>query len=191
MRCRAAVITIATPHRGSPVADVADGILPGNSSAALDALANFFGVAQSGSSSSFPGAIHTLTTAGADAFNQATPNAPGVAYYSIAGRSNLASSCDGTEYPIAARWNTQVDPTGLELVPLAGILDAAALPDTPVHDGLVTVDSARWGTFLGCIPADHIDEVCQIAGASPGLGNDFDCQAFYADLLQFITDNSY
>ena len=60
-----------------------------------------------------------------------------------------------------------------------------------MQDGLVTVDSAKWGTFLGCIPADHLDEVCQIAGASPGLGNGFDCLAFYTDLEQFLTDNGF
>jgi hypothetical protein len=27
----------------------------------------------------------------------------------------------------------------------------------------VTVQSARWGTFIGCVPADHFDEVGQIA----------------------------
>ena len=36
----AAVITIATPHLGSPVADVAMGLAPGDAQAALDALAD-------------------------------------------------------------------------------------------------------------------------------------------------------
>ncbi len=27
------------------------------------------------------------------------------------------------------------------------------------NDGLVQVDSAKWGEFRGCIPADHADEV--------------------------------
>ena len=26
---------------------------------------------------------------------------------------------------------------------------------------MVTVESAKWGTFMGCIPADHLDEVGQ------------------------------
>ena len=185
-----AVVTIATPHRGSPVADVAAGILPGDSSAALDALADFFGASELGSSSSFPGAIQTLTTAGAAAFNAATPDAPSVTYYSIAGRSNLAGPCASGD-PIATKWDSQVDPMGLELLPLSGILAAAALPDTPVQDGLVTVDSATWGNFLGCIPADHIDEVGQVAGASPGIGNNFDYTTFYGDLETFLTANGY
>ena len=45
----AAVVTVATPHRGSPVADVALDILPGNSSDALNALADLFGLSTSGS----------------------------------------------------------------------------------------------------------------------------------------------
>jgi triacylglycerol lipase len=71
-------------------------------------------------------------------------------------------------------------------LPVAAILEAASLPNTPVEDGLVTVDSATWGTFLGCIPADHLDEVCQIAGQSPGLGNNFDCLAFWDDLEGYL-----
>ena len=85
-----------------------------------------------------------------------------------------------------ATWDSSRDPLGIELLPVAGILAAAVLPDTPTQDGLVTVDSAQWGTFLGCIPADHLDEVCQVAGESPGLGNDFDCLAFWSDLEQFL-----
>ncbi len=178
----AAVITVATPHRGSPVADVASGVLPGDSSAALSVLADLFGLAP-GSSSSFPGAIELLTTDGAAAFNAANPDVPGLPYWSVAGRSNLvaADGCPASS-DVTAAWDGSRDPMKLELSPVAGILALAALPATPVNDGLVTVDSATWGTFLGCVPADHFDEVCQIAGQSAGLGNDYDCVQMYLNL---------
>ena len=54
--------------------------------------------------------------------------------------------------------------------PLAAMLDSTALIISPsllapvAHDGLVPVQSAKWGTFLGCVPADHLDEIGQIAG---------------------------
>jgi triacylglycerol lipase len=188
----AAVVTIGTPHRGSPVADVASGVLPGDADAALSALADLFGVAQAGSMSSFAGALDTLTTPGAAAFNAATPDAPGVPYMSIAGRSGLAgaSACPASS-SLTATWDSQLDAYGVELAPVATILAAAALPDTPTQDGLVTVDSAQWGEFLGCIPTDHLQEVCQIAGAGDGLGNDFDCLQFFGDLETLLASRGF
>ena len=185
----AAVITVATPHLGSPVADVASGLLPGDSSAALDALADLFGAAP-GSTSSFPAAIQLLTAQGAAEFNAANPDAPGIPYWSVAGRSNMvaASGCPAST-AVTSAWDSYVDPMGVELAPVAEILNLAAGLPTPVHDGLVTVQSATWGTFLGCAPADHFDEVCQIAGQSPGAGNDFACVQLYLNLEQLLTDN--
>lgn len=36
------------------------------------------------------------------------------------------------------------------------------------NDGLVPVTSGMWGDFLGILPADHADEIGQIAGATQG-----------------------
>jgi hypothetical protein len=44
----------------------------------------------------------------------------------------------------------------------------------------------RWGTFMGCIPADHFDEVGQIADLGPALVSGFDHRAFYDTLLGFV-----
>jgi triacylglycerol lipase len=184
----AAVVTVATPHRGSPVADVAFGILPGDSTAALDVLATFFGVSTAGSSTSFQGAMMALSSAGAAQFNALVPDVPGMPYYSIAGRSNYAhaDACIPAAADFMATWDGSVDPLKVELAPVAAILAAAVSPATPTQDGLVTVDSATWGTFLGCIPADHLDEVCQIAGQSPGLDNSFDCLEFWKGLNSYL-----
>ncbi|HEY4244503.1 MAG TPA: triacylglycerol lipase [Kofleriaceae bacterium] len=187
----AAVVTVATPHRGSPVADVALGVttITGTgSTAALDVLADFFGLSTDGSDTDFSGAIDSLSSAGAAAFNETVLDVPGIPYFSIAGRSGYAgaSDCPAAAAPFMGTWDSSTDPLKVELVPVAAILAAAALPDTPVQDGLVTVDSAKWGTFLGCVPADHLDEVCQIAGQSPGLGNDFDCLTFWRGLDDYL-----
>lgn len=187
----AAVVTVATPHRGSPVADVAGGFLPGNSSVALDVLANLFGLSP-GSGASFAGALASLSTQGASSFNAATPDALGVAYYSIAGRSALAGAgaCPTGAGAFMHAWDSEVDPLKVELLPVAAILSAATFPATPTQDGLVTVGSATWGTFLGCIPADHLDQVCQVAGQSAGFGNDFDCLGFWTGLEQYLRTQS-
>ncbi|HEY3807227.1 MAG TPA: alpha/beta fold hydrolase [Kofleriaceae bacterium] len=182
----AAVITIATPHRGSPVADVALGLAPGDAQAALDAIADLFGL----SGTSFEGALQDLSTAGAAAFNAATPDAPNVMYWSVAGRSNqiTADDCPPSS-TITSAWDNSVDTMDPVLSPVDAILAAAVAPATPVQDGLVTLDSAQWGRFLGCVPADHFDEVCQIAGESPGIGNDFACLQLYENLGNLLTAN--
>jgi triacylglycerol lipase len=48
------------------------------------------------------------------------------------------------------------------------------------------VVDARWGRFLGCVPADHLDEVGQLRGDSPGFGNDFDHRQLFVDLVRFL-----
>ena len=92
--------------------------------------------------------------------------------------------------PFMTTWNGQRDPIKIELAPVAAILGLAELPNTPTQDGLVTVASATWGQFLGCIPADHFDEVCQLAGQGAGLGNGFDCLLFWRDLEQFLASQN-
>jgi triacylglycerol lipase len=45
------------------------------------------------------------------------------------------------------------------------------------NDALVRIDSAKWGDFRGCIPADHADEV--------GAFGDFSWSAFgYVDFFR-------
>ncbi|GAA5925706.1 esterase/lipase family protein [Sporobolomyces koalae] len=82
-----------------------------------------------------------------DVFNPTTPNLPDVKYYSIAGRTE--------RIPI---WH----PLWLPKVVLDGAEQArvsqgrAAPPEWRGNDGLVNVDSARWGEFLGTFDgADH------------------------------------
>jgi triacylglycerol lipase len=58
------------------------------------------------------------------------------------------------------------------------LMSAAAADDGDhgENDGVVLVSSARWGEFLGIVPADHFDEVGQIADAAPAP---FDHRGFY------------
>jgi triacylglycerol esterase/lipase EstA (alpha/beta hydrolase family) len=132
-------------------------------------------------------ALTDLTTIGAAAFGARHPDAPGVAYYSLTGRSGLTAADGDCTADAAApfmRW-TDDDPMDAVLDASALILDGA-LDHADAHDGLVPVASSRWGTFLGCVPADHLDEICQIAGDAPGLGNAFDCVTFYRELAAWL-----
>ena len=65
------------------------------------------------------------------------------------------------------------------------ILDGG-LGDPYPSDGLVRVIDSQHGRFLGCVPADHLDEIGQLLGDRPGLGNDFDHLVFYRDLVAWL-----
>ena len=114
------------------------------------------------------------------AFNDEYPNADGVAYYSYAGFSGLLANgrpeCDGAELPIPRRGDVIAPEFSVSFAFLGGSLVA--------NDGLVPVESARWGRFRGCIPADHLDEIGQIGG----LVDRFDYRRFYLELAEFIGD---
>ncbi len=187
----AAIVTIATPHRGSKLADVALGLAPGVATSAADALIELLGGAvdaQGTPDTDLAAALATLSTAGSAAFNASTPDAPGVAYYSIAGRSLLrdAKACGAPSAPFISTWDSQLDPLDPTLLTAGTLLATAELPATPVEDGFVTGPSAQWGHFLGCIPADHIEEICQPLGAPAGIGNHFDCLGFYRGLEAYL-----
>ncbi|MHB1844906.1 MAG: esterase/lipase family protein, partial [Deltaproteobacteria bacterium] len=126
-------------------------------------------------------------------FNLANPDAPGVSYYSIAGRSNLAPDdgvCTTNEPPFIARWDADLDAIGGALAVSGAILTGNPFSPT-YNDGLVPDQSAQWGTFLGCIPADHLEEIGQPAGAAPGFGNPFDEVQFYRDLANWLVAKGF
>ncbi len=182
----AAVVTIATPHRGSPVADLVKSTVPGVAQSALSAFADFLGVAVT--SSDLAAQLDGFSTTGIETFNAEITDAPGVAYFSIAGRSALATdaACH-TTLPFLAKWNRYVDDMAPEIGALGGIIAAHEFPQVVAQDGLVTVDSAKWGTFLGCVPADHLDEVGQLAGRPAGIANPFDYMDMYDGLESYLT----
>jgi triacylglycerol lipase len=192
----AAIVTLATPHLGTPVADVAFKALPGPVQTAMSLLINLFGEIIDGgmASQNSQAAMDLVSSAGAADFNRRFPDDPRVAYYSIAGRSNGShgeDACGGPDLaPFVTRWDPWVDQTELEFAATATILADSFSPE-PTNDGLVTVTSAKWGTFLGCIPADHLQEVCQLAGAPPGGGNAFDCITFYRQLADWLVAHDY
>jgi triacylglycerol lipase len=186
-----AVVTIASPMLGDPLADLVVKSLPG-AQAALDALLNLYG-AVAGYDSNAQAQIAMLASDGAAAFFARHPDDERVAYFSIAGRSEGTRGdpdCLGPRVaPFVARWDDQLDTLNPLLGPAAALLDG--LVPRPVHDGLVPVASARHGTFLGCIPADHLDEVNQIAGNAPGPNNRFDVVRFYRDLADFLVERGF
>ena len=172
----ASVTTVSTPHRGTAIADKileTFGDETGQDDL-LEKLAEAFGtrISDVGEESDIRAALSDMTEANQEAFNEAHPNDDRVHYFSIAGVSNVAGipnprdrgACDDKGF-------SKTD--GSYAYPLGGYADIMHVILKPVakhvahgwrltpNDGVVTVSSAKWGTFLGCVPADHADEVGQ------------------------------
>ena len=188
----AALVTVATPHRGTRLGDAFAGLLPGINLGILDAVATAIGAVYNGA----PGRAELRTTLAAlserDAvpFNAQNPDDARVRYYSVAGRSNRRDGhavCGDAAVP---NQPSRVDTPFLLIAPLTVFLEGND-PEHLVNDGLVTVTSARWGTFLGCYPADHFDEVGQIAHQGPDLFSGFDHIALYRDLVRRVRDDGF
>ena len=193
----ASVTTVATPHYGTPIADIAIGLAPNPASAALvDWLTQTLGAPlwdEVGNETSLYEALYQMSQPGIAAFNATYPDAPGVLYTSVTGRTGLhagGEACEPTSPPpplLVGAFEDALDTTDtLFLVPEA-ILSDGIFSQHP-NDALVRVEDARRGEFLGCVPADHLDEVGQLLGDDPGLGNDWDHLQFYGDLVAYLRD---
>lgn len=192
----AAVFTVATPHRGTPVSDIILGIIQDERVHDLvDALVNVFGgplYDELGNESSLFAPIRLFSSTAIADFNARITDAKGVAYYSVGGRSGDAPSdahCFVADSPeFVDRYWDAVDPVD----PLLWLSEAlvASASEGP-NDGLVPVESARWGRFLGCIPADHMDEVGHLVGDHPGGRNTFDHLAFYQGAVEFLRSEGF
>ena len=191
-----AVVMVAGVNRGDYVADVAAGIVQGPTADAVQLLLSLFGsgVLDPGGNpnTDAKAAIAQLTTPGCDAFNAKYPDDPNVAYFSIAGRSENGggdADCGSpTEAPFIEKWDGDKGPVNALLAGTASLLDGSGSP-APTNDGMVTVASAKWGTFLGCVPADHFSEVCQIGGQSSG--SSYDCVTMYRDIANWLVARGF
>ena len=189
----ASVTTIGTPHDGSPIADIAvDLVGDGDQGEIIDALARLIGAPlydQIGNQTSVMRALEQFTAEGAAAFNADYPDAPGVQYFSIAGRtaySDGGAACLVPDEPtFLARWDGDRD--GVDVLLASTEVAIGGIPgDWHPNDGLVRVEDAKHGRFLGCIPADHLDEIGQLFGDRPSLFNGFDHMQFYEDLVAYV-----
>jgi triacylglycerol lipase len=192
----AAVVTVATPHQGTPIADVLLGLVSNPFFAdVLDELTRWVGgplYDEVGEETSIAAPLRLFSQPGIQAFNAAYPDDPSVFYASIGGRSNDAapdSECDADVAPVwMSGYASQLDP----MDPLFSFAAAIVGGDgDAANDGLVRVRDSRRGEFWGCIPADHLDEVGQLFGDAPGGSNSFEHKRFYRDLVGEIRARGY
>lgn len=178
----ASVTTISTPHRGSYAADLLLALNPPTS--LLDAMAGVFGnlFSNVATSPDTRGALTDISEANAPVFNAACPDHPEVRYLAYAGVSSVLgiNSQEAAERTICER-SLRHDGTAAKthvLLDVPAAVVARGLELRP-NDGLVAVESAKWGDFLGCIPADHGHEVGAL-GMSGFVGRTgFDINVFY------------
>jgi len=191
----ATLTTIASPHRGTPLADlllhVPDPLLDlsgGTLSAILGALDD--PAARPAAASGREGPWHhdlrasaeSLSPEGVARFNARFPDSPDVAYFSVAAVSELERAeaiCRRSRWGRLSRVDV-LDPwLGFNAAVLSG-----GDPFNPIpNDGVVPTASMPWGELLGCVPADHLDQVGWIWDVFPGLVSGFDHRELFRRLV--------
>lgn len=193
------LVTIATPHRGTTLADLASDAPAGVLNPAGQALAWAIGAlddppnetqVEDGANQehwepALDAAITQLSSDGMAAFNEQNPDRPSVPIFSVAAYSNLRSApgfCDDALW----RPGSGRDAIDALLLGSAVILNGTNLLDPRHNDGLVPTDSMPWGTLLGCVPADHLDEIGQIADSGAAWISGFDHKDLYRDVVAHL-----
>ena len=187
----ASVTTVATPHRGTLIADAALGLIPDLAGDVLDSIAGFWATlagAPDGGSADLDAALELLSEAHSPAFNSAHPDNAAIPYFSWAGRSvGHVLSWDYADEDCAG--GVHANPQVRDVVDPELFVTYELLSWLSGHnDGLVTVNSSRWGTFMGCIPADHADEIglFQLTLTDPISG--FNHREFLVDVASELAD---
>lgn len=186
----ASVVTFATPHHGTPLSDHLELIDNPLTSWAFDGIVQILGAPlwdQIGRDTSIMQSFRQFSTENITRFNARYPDVPGIPYWSIAGRTAGSLGGDACKTNSAPSWISKWDGTrdSTELLLKVPQVLLSGWSGTP-NDGLVRVESARWGTFLGCVPADHFDEIGQLFNDPAGVSNRWNHLEFYSDLIKFL-----
>jgi triacylglycerol lipase len=148
--------TLGTPHRGTAFADWGVHHFKNLVTPVFD----FFGVSYQ--------AFEDLTVARCRAFNEQTPDAPGVRYFSVAGRFRRAWE--------SLQW-------GLP----ATIVEQAEGP----NDGVVSVASATYGESCEVWDGDHMNLINWQSKRFPAFGRGGDRIPDYVRLVQRLADEGF
>ena len=193
----ASVVTVSSPHGGTPVADIVVELVENQTFRDIvDALVRLVGKPlfdEVGDKTSLFLPLENFSQDGIERFNAEITDQPDVLYASVAGRTaqKLGEVACATEHapPFIEEWDDVGDPVDPFLSVTETIVSEA--DDAIPNDGLVRVEDAKWGLFLGCVPADHLDEVGQLIGDNPGAGNDWDYLAFSLDLVDWLRQRGH
>lgn len=196
----ATLTTISTPHLGTLLADAVLAPSQWFSRDALDALGHLIGESYAAdafaSNVNVHASLHDLSTTHASTFNRENPDHPMVFYQSWAGLSNVlgiagphdAQACRDAAGTLSVAPQAPRDKMSAKFVP--GVWFVSDGTDLLPNDGLVTVASARWGLFRGCVTADHLDLVAQNP-PYPNSRTGFDPFSFYAAIVGDLKRRGY
>lgn len=167
----ASLTTISTPHRGCIFADYLLDKIPENIQKSVarkyNAALRRFGDANP----DFLSAVRDLTASACDLLNQKLPDHPDVYYQSVGSRMNCASS---GRFPLNMAY------------PLVRHFDGD-------NDGLVAVDSARWGECFTSLTTGHGRGISH--GDMIDLNREnvpgFDVREFYVNLVRDLKEKGY
>lgn len=166
--CVASLTTINTPHRGCLFVDRLLRVIPDHIVRAVAKRYNAVFRKLGDRDPDFYGGIHALTAAACAQFNRTVPDAPEVLYQSVMSRMKKRSSAS---FPLNLGY--------ILIRPLEGS-----------NDGLVGVESAKWGTFLELlVPSkdrgiSHGDMIDLTRKNIPG----FDVGGFYTGVVRDLKD---
>jgi triacylglycerol lipase len=176
----ASITTVASPHRGFELAELGargEGLgftfLQG-----LTGLLSELIRSEPDQPHDLQATLRSMSVSEREAYHRAWPDPPHVPIYSYAGFTNRLSPApqlcsEGSLLP-PPRHGDWIEPL---LITSYGLLGG---PFT-ANDGVVPTASCVWGEFLGCIPADHFDQIGQLSGVT-----DFDFEAFYLNHARFL-----
>jgi triacylglycerol lipase len=165
--------SIAGPHRGSAVADVIVGVVPDSLEWLVGDTLDFVYAFIFGDTNpnSLENGYDVTRPYMQNVFNPNTPNVNGIYYQSWAAKAK--TSCP----------SVILEATWLVLLAYEGS-----------NDGLVSVNSAKWGNFRGVedaawysVGCDHLNIVGQLFGITPG----FDADEFYIDVASDLKDRGF
>lgn len=167
------LVTVSTPHRGSPFADY---LLSSSATRRLLHLPRFYSLLRAAGLGT--AAFAQLTTGYlVDDFNARTPDDAGVRYFSY------GAAVDGAQLPLLSPFRLP-----------HGVIDAAE----GANDGLVSVASSRWGeyrgTLLGVSHLDLINWPNRLRWAvreQLGMRPTFNAVAFYLDIADMLAREGF
>lgn len=192
----ASITTVGTAHRGTRASDLLLGLVPddGTRGQLVNDFATIAGDWFSPEALSndvhLRDALRAISTDQAAAFNAEVNDAPGVFYQSFAGVSHPAGDanaailqretelCVPDEASDAVASSGARDDMALALVPLTDVVGKNGSAQLP-NDGLVTVPSAKWGLFRGCLSADHMEQLGQRNIPDVNVTTGIDIARFY------------
>lgn len=177
--------TISSPHRGTAIADALLDVLPSLADDVVNSLVALWGrhitSADLAADADLRGALTGLSEANAQAFAAANPIDSNIMVQSWAGVSSVLGkvrdadlqACEGK----LVTFKERSDRMDARLVPIAAVVAHGA--DLIPNDGMSTVDSAKFGTFRGCVPANHYAEVGQPKRTGADSWSGWDHVRFY------------